>query len=66
MMDINRKKKMQNKDGKLKKKGKTAESDQEIEQLCLYICVCVFLTVLLELFHVVQFILLIKSDDLRH
>ena len=48
------------------KKGKTIESDQEIEQLCLYICVCVFLTVMLEALHVVQFILLIKSDDLRH
>lgn len=48
------------------KRGETIEGDQEIEQLCLYICVCVFLTVMLEVFHVVQFILLIKSDDLRH
>lgn len=48
------------------KRGKTIESDQEIEQLCLYICICAFLTVMLDVFHVVQFILLIKSDDLRH
>lgn len=47
-------------------RGKTIESDQEIEKLCLYICGCVFLIVILEVFHVVQFILLIKPDDLRH
>lgn len=48
------------------KRGETIESDQEIEQLCLYIRICAFLTVILDVFHVVQFILLIKSDDLRH
>lgn len=56
---------MQNKVRGLKK-GKPAESNLEIEELCLSTCVCVFLAALLELFHVVQFILLIKSDDLRH
>lgn len=58
---------MQNKeDRRFFLKGMTTKSDQEIEQLHLYICVCVFLIVPLKLFHVVQFILLIKSDDLRH
>lgn len=44
-----------------KKKSKTAQNDQEIEQLCLYICLCFSAVGIVPWFN-----LLIKSDDLRH